>query len=395
MSTTIEFGFDVPPLTSPSGGTGVSYPIYNSCNGSSSHQESTSSALTSPPYSSKSSSVENLKITKQSSSSHPRHHSDKKLKKKRPPGYYRQEYQQMLEPSKQLNGQTDETTPVQTRSNEQTPQIEQNSTESNLLLLSSNDSKYDTCQQWVKSTMEHRQFASDDQSSSKQSINDDEEEDMDSDQLGTTTDTDNDNDLFQSSSTTRPTYPVNILSSDHQLENKSHLNSSQHLLNTSNQISNDLNIYSTSVASGASIETLKASNHLSSPLSSPSKQNDASKSKPTSWADLFRSNQSSLPPPPTTTTTTIVPVPTTSPTKKSQANSTSSTSSLARSSSGTQISSTSQHNGNTFTSKSTTNHSHPRTNYHVYNSNGGESKSLEGFIHHYLNSSLEICLSLS
>lgn len=385
MSTAIEFGFDVPPLISPTGGTGVSYPIYNSCNGSSSHQESTSSALTSPPYSSKSSSVENLKITKQSSSSHPRHHSDKKLKKKRPPGYYRQEYQQMLEPSKQLNGQTDETTPVQIRSNEQTPQIEQNSNESNLLLLASNDSKYDTCQQWVKSTMEHRQFESDDQSSSKLSINNDEEEEeeVDSDQLGTTTDTDNDNDLFQSSSTTRPTYPVNIISSDQQLENKSHSNSSQHLLNTSNQISNDLNIYSTSVASGTSIETLKASNHLSSPSSSPSKQNDTSKSKPISWADLFRSNQSSaniqssLPPPPATTTTTI-PQSTTSPTKKSQTNSTSSTSSLARSVSGTQISSTSQHNGNTFTPKSTTNHSHPRTNYHVYNSNGGESKSLEG-----------------
>jgi uncharacterized protein (DUF169 family) len=60
----IEFGFDVPPVISPSGATGVSY----LCNGSLSHQESTNSGLTSPPYSSKSSSVENLKISKQSSS---------------------------------------------------------------------------------------------------------------------------------------------------------------------------------------------------------------------------------------------------------------------------------------------------------------------------------------
>ena len=37
---------------------------------------------------------------------------------------------------------------------------------------------------------------------------------------GTTTDTDNDNDLLQSTSTTRPSYPVNIVSSDHQSENK-------------------------------------------------------------------------------------------------------------------------------------------------------------------------------
>jgi hypothetical protein len=64
MNTAIEFGFDIPPVISPLGGTGVSY----SCNGSLSHQESTNSALTSPPYSSKSSSVENVKISKQSSS---------------------------------------------------------------------------------------------------------------------------------------------------------------------------------------------------------------------------------------------------------------------------------------------------------------------------------------
>ncbi len=123
------------------------------------------------------------------------------------------------------------------------------------------------------------------------------------------------------------------------------------------------------MASGASIETLKASNNLSSPSSSPIKQNDISKSKPSSWADLFRSNQtssntqSSLP-----QQTTI----TTSPTKKSQS------SSLARSSSGTQISTIPPQNGN-LTPKSTTNNFYSRTNYHVYNSNGGESKSLEGF----------------
>jgi ubiquitin carboxyl-terminal hydrolase 10 len=279
----------------------------------------------------------------------------------------------MLEPStlqqqqqQQLNGQNDETTPIQIRSNEQTPQIEQNSNESNLLLLSSNDSRYISCDQWVHSTMNHQQI-DDDQSSSKQSINDDDE--IDSDGPGTTTDTDNDNDLLQSTSTTCPSYPVNIIPSDQQIENNSNQNSNQHLLNTPNQITNDLNIYSTSVASGASIETLKPSNNLSSPSSSPIKQNDISKSKPSSWADLFRSNQtssntqSSLP-----QQTTII----TSPTKKSQS------SSLARSSSGTQISTIPPQNGN-LTPKSTTNNFYSRTNYHVYNSNGGESKSLEDY----------------
>jgi hypothetical protein len=91
----------------------------------------------------------------------------------------------MLEPStlqqqqqQQLNGQNDETTPIQIRSNEQTPQIEQNSNESNLLLLSSNDSRYISCDQWVHSTIKHQQI-DDDQSSSKQSINDDDEIDSD------------------------------------------------------------------------------------------------------------------------------------------------------------------------------------------------------------------------
>ncbi|CAF3356924.1 unnamed protein product [Rotaria sp. Silwood1] len=371
MTTTIEFGFDVPSVISPSNVAAVSYPIYNSCNGSSSHQESTSSALTSPPYSSKSSSVENLKITKQSSSS---------------------QYQQMLEQStlhqQQFNGQNDETTPIQMRSNEQTPQLEQNSNESNLLLLSSNDDRYISCDQWVHSTMKHQIINNDDdQSSSKQSTNDD--DDMDSDGPGTTTDTDNDNDLLQSTSTTRPSYPVNIIPSDQQSENKSNQNSSQHLLSTPNQLTNDLNIYSTSVASGASIETLKPSNNLSSPLSSPNKQNDLPKLKPTSWADLFRSQTASPTPSSSSSSNTQTSLSqqiqhTTSPIKKSQ---TVPTSNLTTSSlSGTQISTTlppqptatQQQNGN-ITPKTNINNFYSKPNYHVYNSNGLESKSLEDY----------------
>ncbi|CAF2393832.1 unnamed protein product [Rotaria sp. Silwood2] len=396
VTTTIEFGFDVPPVMSPSNVAAVSYPTYNSCNGSSSHQESTSSALTSPPYSSKSSSVENLKVTKQSSSSRNHHHSDRKLKKKRPPNYYRQEYQQMLEQStlhqQQFNGQNDETTPIQMRSNEQTPQIEQNSNDSNLLLLSSNDNRYISCDQWVHSTMKHQMTTNDDdRSSSKQSTNDD--DDMDSDGPGTTTDTDNDNDLLQSTSTTRPSYPVNIIPSDQQSENKSNQNSSQHLLSTPNQLTNDLNIYSTSVASGASIETLKPSNNLSSPLSSPTKQNDLPKSKPISWADLFRS-QTASPTPSSSSSNTQTSFSqqtqqTTSPIKKSQIipTLTSTTPSL----NGTQISTIvpppppqqqqqqqQQQNGNT-TPKTNTNSFYSKPNYHVYNSNGLESKSLEDY----------------
>jgi ubiquitin carboxyl-terminal hydrolase 10 len=193
---------------------------------------------------------------------------------------------------------------------------------------------------------------------------------------GTTTDTDNDNDLLQSTSTTRPSYPVNIIPSDQQLENKSHQNSSQHLLNTPNQLPNDLNIYSTSVASGASIETLKPSNNLSSPSSSPIKQTDISKSKPSSWADLFRSQTSSS----SSNIQSSLPLQTTSPVKKSQTTSTSSSSSLTQSLSGTQISTIQpqQQNGNV-TPKTNTNNFYSRSNYHVYNSNGGESKSLEDY----------------
>jgi hypothetical protein len=120
-----------------------------------SHQESTNSGLTSPPYSSKSSSVENLKISKQSSS-HNRHDSDRKLKKKRPPNYYKQEYQQMLEPSTLQHQNSNDI-------NEQTPQIEQTTT----------DSRYISCEQWVDSTIKH-------QNDDKQSTNDEDESELDS-----------------------------------------------------------------------------------------------------------------------------------------------------------------------------------------------------------------------
>jgi hypothetical protein len=106
------------------------------------------------------------------------------------------------------------------------------------------------------------------------------------------------------------------------------------LLNTNN----DLSIYSTSVASGASIETLKpSSDNLSS----------STKSKPSSWADLFRGNQ------PTTTTTNVPQQ--SNPIQKVQTTSP-------------------QQNGK----NNTTNNFHPKTNYHVYNSNGEDSRSLEG-----------------
>jgi hypothetical protein len=289
MNTAIEFGFDIPPVISPLGGTGVSY----SCNGSLSHQESTNSALTSPPYSSKSSSVENVKISKQSSS-HTRHHSDRKLKKKRPPGYYTQEYQQMLEPST-LQDQN------QNDINEQTPKIEQNI----------NVERYISCDQWVDSIMKH-------QHDDKQSTND--EDEIDSDSRETTTDTDNDND-----------HPQNISI------NKTTINN------------NDLSVYSTSVASGASIETLKpSSDNLAS----------SSKSKPSSWAALFRGNQP--------VSTTIVPTPT----NVSQSTQPQQSSPISK------VQTTSpQQNGR----NNTTNNFHPKTNYHVYNSNGEDSRSLEDY----------------
>ena len=296
----------------------------------------------------------------------------------------------MLEAStlqqQQLNGQKDENTPIQAANDERVEQSEQTPNEANLLFLATGEGKFQSCDQWVHSTIKHQQGSNDDDelSSSKQSTNDDDELDSDgrwkirlvlSDQFlfvrghGTTTDTDNDNDLLQSTSTTRPSYPVNIIPSDGPMEIQS--NSSQHLSNTSNQVNNELAIYSTSVASGASIETLK-------PSTSPVKQPDLSKSKPSSWADLFRSQaaantQASLPtptPPPVAAVAAAAQA--TSPTKKAPVT----PSSLARSFSGTQISAQPQ-NGNV-TPKSSNNTSYSRPNYHVYNSSGGESKSLEG-----------------
>lgn len=239
--------------------------------------------------------MENVQINKQSSSSsHARHHSDRKLKKKRPPGYYTQEYQQMLEPSthEHLN---------QNAINEQTPQIEQNTT----------DERINICNQWLVATMNH-------QHDDKQSTND--EDEIDSDSRETTTDTDNDND-----------HPQNISI------NKTTLNNNN----------NDSSVYSTSVASGASIETLKpSSDNFSS----------APKSKPVSWAALFRGSQ---PASNTTTATVSQPIQTqqSSPISKVQPTSP-------------------QQNGR----NPSTNNFHPKQNYHVYNSNGEDSRSLEGSI---------------
>ena len=285
-----------------------------------------------------------MKISKQSSSSS-RHHSERKLKKKRPPNYYRQEYQQMLEPAtlnqqqQQINGQKDETTPIQTRAEEPTT-AEPIASETNLFLLPNGDERYNTCDQWVHSTMQHRQNDDDDRSSSKQSLNDDEE--IDSESHGTSTDTENENELQHSSSTTRPSFPVNIERNlpiqDNSIGNAQHLTPQN----------NDLNIYSTSVASGASIETLKPSNDPPSPVK---------QAKPSSWADLFRSqaqaNASAVPSPPPPPPAPV-PTPTSTVNKPQPA---------------AEPSATAKSNANNFYS---------RTNYHVYNSNGGESKSLEG-----------------
>lgn len=240
-----------------------------------------------------------MKINKQSSSSHTRHHSDRKSKKKRPPGYYTQEYQQMLEPST-LNNHN------QKDLNEQTPQIEQNT----------NDERYISCDQWVDSTIKH-------QHNDKQLTNDDDDDDdeIESDSRETTTDTDNDNDHPQ---------PITI--------NKTNLN-------TNNPDTSS--IYSTSVASAASIETLKpSSDNLSSSV----------KSKPSSWAALFRGSQPVSVP---TVTTTTTPTQQSSPTQKVQPTTTNSQ----------------QQNG---ARNSTTNTFHSKASYHVYNSNGEDSRTLEG-----------------
>ena len=291
MNTTIEFGFDLPAVLQSSNAAGVSY----SSNGSLSHQESTNSALTSPPYSSKSSSVENMKINKQSSS-HTRHHSDRKSKKKRPPGYYTQEYQQMLEPSTDKHLTSNDI-------NEQTPKLEQNTT----------DERIHMCNQWVDSMMNH-------QHDDKQSTND--EDEIESDSQDTTTDTDNDNE-----------HPQKIFI------NKT----------TTTQLSNnESSIYSTSVASGASIETLKPSSDSFS---------SATKSKPSSWAALFRDSQPA----------TNLPSPSSQPVQTSQS------STIPKVSTAT-TTSPQQQNGRT----NSTSTFHPKTNYYVYNSNGEDSRTLEG-----------------
>ena len=135
----------------------------------------------------------------------------------------------------------------------------------------------------------------------------------------TTTDTDNDHDHLQS---------ISI--------NKSTFNPSAN--------NNDLSIYSTSVASGTSIETLKAAEHLSSSPFAPK----------SSWADLFRSQTAanndsptpSHPREPHPSSTSTAKARTAKPHMNGKANA--------------------------------TNYQPSKTNYYVYNSNGEESRSLEG-----------------
>lgn len=156
LNTKIEFGFNIPPLNSSATAAAVSFPNHSSCNDSLSHQESTSSALTSPPGSSKSSSIENMKSNKVSS--HHRHNSDRKSKKKRPPNYYKQEYQQMLEPSPLQYSQYQKENDQSSSMTDQKSKFETNT----------NDIRYISCDQWVKSTIEH-------QHDDKQSTNDEDE----------------------------------------------------------------------------------------------------------------------------------------------------------------------------------------------------------------------------
>lgn len=274
LNTTIEFGFDVPPIRASNIDVpAVSYPNSNSFNENSSQQESTSSALTSPPGSSK-------------SSTHHRHHSDRKLKKKRPPNYYKQEYQQMLEAStlQYRSNQNDETT-------KKTEQI-------------TNDPKYLSCDQWVDSTMKHQSQ----QSSTEE--DDEDEEEIDTDDHPINTDTDNEHE------TETTQQPINIIK-------------------TNNETTS---IYSTSVASGASIETLK-----------PSMETTSNKNKPNLWADLFRNANSTQPavatPPPAPFATASAP----------------------------SASTTTKQNGKPATTF------YPKTNYNVYNSNGEDSRTLEDY----------------
>lgn len=286
LNTTIEFGFDVPPLKASSAIAGVSYTNYSSCNDSSSQKESTSSVLNSPPGSSKSSSNENGKKN-QSSPPHHRHHSDRKSKKKRPPNYYKQEYQQMLEPS--------------------TLQYQSNHNQNDEHKTNTNDPRYISCDQWVDSTIQH-------QHDDKQLTNDEDEQSNNDDQ--TTTDTDNENDGLQ-------TIPINNIS----------------LTNT-----NESSVYSTSVASGASIETLK-------PSENPTNLSTSAKSKVSLWADLFRSEQTN------------------------QSPSTASTPTVSIKSNTKSSNQTIHQNGR----NSSSHHYQPKTNYNIYNSNGEDSKSLEDY----------------
>ena len=138
----------------------------------------------------------------------------------------------------------------------------------------------------------------------------------------TTTDTDNDQDHHHQS--------ISI--------NKSSLNPSAN--------NNDLSIYSTSVASGTSIETLKATEHLSS-SSSPFVPKS-------SWADLFRGKTTATNDPPT-------------PSQSQESHPSSTSTAKARTTKP-------QMNGKA----NATNYQPSKTNYYVYNSNGEESRSLEG-----------------
>ena len=79
-----------------------------------------------------------------------------------------------LHQQQQLNGQKEENTPIPTTNDDRpAPQ----SDDANLLLLATGDVRFQSCDQWVHSTIEHQQTANDDDelSSSKQSTNDDDE----------------------------------------------------------------------------------------------------------------------------------------------------------------------------------------------------------------------------
>ncbi|CAF0845330.1 unnamed protein product [Didymodactylos carnosus] len=449
INPTIEFGFDVPPVTSH---VCSYYPSYHSssCNGSS-HQES-SSALTSPPYSSKSSSVENLKIsstgtnhqksTTNSNHNHHHHHrhslNSAKKKKQRPKDYYAREYNQIMEPAQeqQKNGILNDTGDlssttiataapsrsttllVQSSSNNTTGTIDQQQHSEFHIPPSSTipvtgDARLLACNQWVDSTMKHQQH-DDDQESSKQSAdltNDEDEIDSD-DTHGTTTDDNEDNvndELHDSRSTTVPqtnvSYPINITQTNNNLKlntvpqttMKTHTSQQMHSLSPA--LNDDMAIYSTSVASGASIETLKPNgdqNNInqqqSSLAQSTTTRSESTKALPC-WADLFRSskiqsnaNSNNLISPPSPNKNNNI-----TSTTKSLSSASSSTSQppqkkpsqqpLVRSSSGTQISSlTSQSMSRSTTTNDNRLYSNQsKNNYHVYNSNKEESQSLDDY----------------